>query len=224
LKNRPPGDIIISLWKKEQGESALENYIDFDYINRIDKNLAYGIIKGDERILFIKPGLGSDFLGDNDKYLIMAYRLNEEFGCSVIVSSNPHDGKSHGEEDMSIINEFVREMEFQEPKILLFGYSNGAIKGLELTSLGLKIERGVLVNMPLMINFHRTKKYVCQNYRTKFTAVYGEKDPSFPYIPFIKGRFSNLEVLEIPGADHNFYGMAEQFFELARSLLSEKAK
>ena len=79
-------------------------------------------------------------------------------------------------------------------------------------------EKMILVNMPLMINFHKTKAYLAAIPKTEIIAVYGELDPSFRYVPFLSGKFQNLNVLKIPKADHNFAGMRTEFIDLSELL------
>ena len=192
--------------------------MNYDYINQIG-NLTYGVIKGGERILFIKVGLGSDHLGYENKYLKMAVGLRESYGISVIVASNPYDNQSHIEEDRSAISQYIAEAGFGVTELLFFGHSNGGIKGLALTEEGVAFSKMLLVNMPLMINFHKTKRYISGIPATCIFAVYGEQDPSFPYTPFIENKFDNLKVIKIPRANHTFEGMLEDFIALPRLLL-----
>ena len=60
----------------------------------------------------------------------------------------------------------------------------------------------LLVNLPLMINLHKTKDGI-RNYKGKLTFVFGSKDPSFNYLPLIQD-FRNVDVVIVPGQDHNF--------------------
>ena len=83
--------------------------MDYNYSLKKD-NIDYGFVKGNNKIVFIKSGLGGNYLGYENKYLIMAYQLHDKYGCSVIVSSNPHDGitlkvpaKTRLSESLSII-------------------------------------------------------------------------------------------------------------------------
>lgn len=192
--------------------------IKFDYTLRRE-GIYFGILRGGGRIVFIKVGLGGDFYGYDGKYLKMALRLRERYGCSVIVASNPHDGRSHTEIDKRVIEEYIAERGIISPELFFFGNSNGGIKGLELTE-SLKFRKMVLVNMPLMINFHKTKGFIARIPETEIAAVYGEGDPSFPYLPFLKGKFRNLKILSVPGADHNFEGMTEEFIGLGDMVFS----
>ncbi len=194
--------------------------IKFDY-TLIKDDIGYGIARGDGRIVFIKVGLGGDIFGYEGRYLKMAARLRERYGCSVIVAANPHDGRSHAEIDKKVIEEYIAEHNFTSTKLYFFGHSNGGIKGLELTGTGVKFEKMVLVNMPLMINFHKTRRFISEIPETKIIAIYGEGDPSFPYLPFLRGKFGNLKVLSVPHADHNFEGMTEEFIGFGDVIFSD---
>ena len=54
----------------------------------------YGIVNGNNTIVFIKAGQDGSLYGYQDKYIKMAKRLNQKYGCSVICSSNPFDGRN----------------------------------------------------------------------------------------------------------------------------------
>lgn len=57
-----------------------------EFTNNIE--LEYGIIHGNENIVFIKAGAGGSFYGYEDKYLKMARLLNSINGCTVVCASN----------------------------------------------------------------------------------------------------------------------------------------
>ena len=69
-----------------------------------------------------------------------------------------------------------------------------------------------------MINFHKTKRHILGVPKTSILAVYGEYDPSFKYVPFIKNKFDNLEVITVQKADHIFKGMLDEFIALSELL------
>ena len=97
--------------------------------------------------------------------------------------------------------------------------NNGCVKGLELAASGIPFTKMVLVNMPLMINFHKTVQWISTMPETNIVTVYGETDPSYRYISFLDiKKLENVEILKVPGADHNFKGMMEQFIELSEKL------
>ncbi len=198
----------------------------FDYVSQFESEdavLEYGCIYGSEKIVFIKAGLGGDHLGYENRYLKIARRLNEKYGCSVISISNPYieNRRIDIENDRKIISDVIQKQNVKNPKLYFFGHSNGCIKGLELAASGMTFHRMILINMPLMINFHKIKRWLAALSQTGIVAVYGDQDPSYPYVPFIDGRIADLETRIIPGADHNFAGKLDVFMTLADNLIDE---
>jgi hypothetical protein len=193
----------------------------FDIVSKIEyesQTVDYGYIKGNDKIVYIKAGMGGSYLGYDDKYLKIAHRLNEKYGCSVICVSNPVPLPIIV--DQMILGNFIKEYEIKKPKMFFFGHSNGGIKGLELGASGVRFTKMVLVNMPLMMNFHKTARWMDNIPETNIVTVYGEKDPSYRYIPFLEAKnLQNVEIVKIAGADHNFKGMMEQFIELSEMIL-----
>ena len=51
--------------------------------------IEYGIVEGNNTIVFIKAGQNGSLYGYQNKYVRMANNLNKKYGCSVICSSNP---------------------------------------------------------------------------------------------------------------------------------------
>lgn len=193
--------------------------MNYDYVLH-SNGINYGIIKGNGKIVFIKSGLGGDHFGYENKYLIIASRLYENHGCSVIVSSNPNDGKSHVLEDGKIIRQYISEDGISSPELFFFGHSNGGIKGLELANANISFSKMILINMPLMINLHKTERYILSIPQTEIIAIYGEHDPSFRYLPFIQGKAANLKIKTVKQADHNFKDMDTEFISLCDLLMS----
>lgn len=192
--------------------------MDYDYSFTKD-DIDYGVVKGDHRIVFVKTGLGGNHVGYENTYLIMARQLHGKYGCSVIVSSNPHDGRDHVKQNKEVIQQYAENERLESPELFFFGHSNGGVKGLLLACAGVAFRKMILVNMPLMINFHKTKRYISEIPQTEILAVYGEKDPSYPYIPLLEGRAENLSVQALPRADHNFRGMMQELIDLSDWLL-----
>ena len=63
---------------------------------RIDgTEIRYGVVFGNEKIVFIKTGAYGRIGGSNNKYLKMAQRLHERLGATVICSSNPFIEEGH---------------------------------------------------------------------------------------------------------------------------------
>ena len=184
----------------------------------------YGCVLGSNTIVYIKAGRGGSYHGYEDKYLKIAHRLHDQYGgCSVICVSNPVPLPVSV--DQTILDTFVQEHGFDHPELFFFGNSNGCVKGLEIAANGVEFKRMVLVNMPLMLNFHKTVHWMKLIPTTEIVTVYGEKDPSYSYVPFLEcQKLSNVEIVKIQGADHNFRGMMGEFLKLSDMLLKSQKK
>ena len=182
-----------------------------------ENEVEYGCSVGNNKIVYIKAGMGGSYLGYEDKYLKIAQQLNDKYGCSVICVSNPVPLPICV--DQMILNTFIKEQGIDNSEIFFLGHSNGAVKGLELAASGVAFKRMVLVNMPLMLNFHKTVQWIESISETDVVTVYGETDPSYRYIPFLKNKkLDNVEIIEVAGADHNFKGMMQDFLEFPEML------
>ena len=184
----------------------------------VESNLAHGYIRGNEKVVFIKAGLGGDYLGYENKYLKIARLLHEKHGCTVISVSNPYDKRFGVADDQAILEVMLQAFGFENHELYLFGNSDGCRKGLALAT-EIPFKRMILVNMPLTINFHRTKQHLSLIPETEVIAVYGEKDVSYPYAPLLEGKSERVKVVRVPDADHNFAGKTEEFIKLAEMLL-----
>ena len=193
----------------------------FDIVSEIEHEgqiVDFGYIKGNNKIVYIKAGMGGSYHGYENKYLKIAHRLNKKCGCSIICVSNPVPLPIAV--DKTILDNFIKEHGIQNPQMFFFGHSNGCVKGLELGASGIPFTKMVLVNMPLMLNFHKTVQWIVSMPETYIVTVYGETDPSYRYIPFLETKnLENVEILKVAGADHNFKGMMEQFIELSEKVI-----
>lgn len=54
-----------------------------------NKEIEYGIIVGNNTIVFIKTGMEGSCYGYENKYVRIGRLLNKKHGCSIISSSNP---------------------------------------------------------------------------------------------------------------------------------------
>lgn len=191
--------------------------MEFDITSKIEyenNQIEYGCFLGNNKIVYIKAGMGGSYLGYEDKYLKIANRLNKKYGCSVVCVSNPVPLSITADE--IIIGKFINDNDIQNPQMFFFGHSNGCLKGLELGLGEISFTKIVLVNMPLMLNFHKTVQWIASMPNTDIVAVYGETDPSYRYIPFLQNKnLQNVEIVKVDGADHHFKGMLERFIELS---------
>lgn len=98
------------------------------------------------------------------------------------------------------------------------GYSNGGLIGAWFGTKYNKIKRLLLVNAPLMYNYHKTKDALVNFNKEKITLIYGSLDQSFPYVGLLD-RIHNEKVKYyiIDGQDHyfsnNFYDFKKLPFD-----------
>lgn len=197
----------------------------FDLVKTVSSpsgdTVEYGIVWGNETIVFIKAGAGGSYLGQENKYLRMAKMLHEENGCTVICASNP-SSHSFERSDASLLQDIL-SAKGQNAALYFIGVSNGATQGLLVATRLFPLAHVLLVNMPLMINFHKIKEALSRT-DARLLFVYGERDPSASYIPFLKHAIERTssgarhEVALIKDADHNFEGLADVFIPLGKKL------
>ena len=127
----------------------------------------------------IGKGIGQNgsVYGYNNKYLKMAKYINLQYGCTIVVSSNPYDCTDSLGQALEVIKQEVN----QDVNVYYMGMSNGAILGARFGHLHSEIKRMLLINGPLMINWPKTKKGLEKFEGESVVMVYGSLDPSFKY-------------------------------------------
>ena len=186
--------------------------------------IGYGLIHGNDRIVIIKAGAGGNCIGAEEKYLKMARFLHDTYDCTVLCLSNyANDSFERG--DVAVIRELIAEMG-GEVELYYIGNSNGSTQGLLSATKYFAFRRMVLVNMPLMLNFHKIKEALTRA-DTEIRFVYGERDPSISYVPFLRnasskeGGLARAEIVTVGGADHNFAGMTDAFIRQCVSVICD---
>ena len=178
----------------------------------------YGIVEGNNIIVFIKAGQNGSLYGYQNKYVKMAKRLNKKYGCSVICSSNPFDGNNPLDNAMEVIEDYAKR--FDDFKIYYLGYSNGALIG---AWFGIKypiIKRMALVNGPLMYNLHKTKEGALSFKGESINFIYGEYDQSIGYVELLKSiENDKIKVFIEEGQDHHFSKSEEDFQKIPEKYL-----
>lgn len=170
----------------------------------------YGIVEGNNTIVFIKAGQDGSLYGYQNKYIKMAKRLNKKYGCSVICSSNPFDGNNPLDNAMTIIKDYAKR--FDDYEIYYLGYSNGALIGAWFGINYPKIKRMALINGPLMFNYHKTKSGALSFAGERMSFVYGEYDQSIGYVELLKSiENDRIKVSVEEGQDHYFSKNEEEF-------------
>ena len=161
----------------------------------------FGIIKGERNIVFIKTGRGGTIEGFENKYLNICDFLFEKYGYTFIVSANPKDSVCDLEEEIKCISKYVGDYK----EIFFVGISNGASIGAAQCRKIEKIKNAVLINAPLMINFHKIKEGAKKFRGDSMYFLYGEEDPSFRYIEILSSIKNNAcKYKIIKGEGHDF--------------------
>ena len=201
--------------------------ISFDkkqYITIDGKKIHYGILFGNEKIVFIKAGVpkGNE-LDDKktkgkyvDKYLIMAHRIRDRIGATVICASNADaDPREQLKADKFLIKKVIADLGFDNYELNFVGNSDGGEHSLKLSQ-----------------QFPHTAKYLGSNSswasmdtfleriqslpHVKKIFVYGEKDVDFhdiaPKLRALAG--DNLEIIVLDDVDHDFTDKVEDFIAL----------
>ena len=180
----------------------------------------YGIIEGNNIIVFIKTGQNGSLYGYQNKYIKMARSLNKKYGCSVICSSNPFDGNNPLDNAMEVIEEYAKK--FDDYKIYYLGYSNGALIGAWFGIKYPKIKRMALVNGPLMFDLNKTKEGALSFKGESINFIYGEYDQSIGYIELLKSiENDKIKVYVEEGQDHQFSKSEEEFEKIPEKYLFE---
>ena len=188
----------------------------------IEKNtIEYGIINGDNRLFFVKVGNGGSIYGRDNRYLKMAERIHDARGCSVLVSGDPVEIPI--KESIVYDLELIREIFPDVDNIAAFGHSKGGQMLVSYAYMYPMIKNVLAVNVPLMINLHKTKAGIKNFKGNKIHMIYGDRDPSFPYAGILDSSLSSRFGYSIVNnADHNFENMTEEFISLPERFLFQE--
>ena len=178
----------------------------------------FGIIPGTNDCLFTKTGRGGTIHGYNGKYITLAGEIYSKYGYTVCVSANPSESSCDLKREVEYLLSVCPNIE----RIFFAGISNGALVGAQQAWEISMIEKMLLINGPLMINWHKTKSGIEKAMDKNVMFVYGDKDPSYRYAELIKLIESPLcQLYIVPGADHQFKGMEKEFAEIVDYFVAE---
>ena len=173
----------------------------------------FAIVSGENTLVFIKTGRGGTVYGRDNKYLRIAKKINDKYGYTVVISANPVEYDC----DLELENDYLKKIPEIGDFINIYyiGVSNGAIIGATQGFRIKEIQKMLLINGPLMINYHKTVKGVKAFEGKQIDFVYGENDPSNMYTVLLENeKLCNCNVSIIQGADHNFSGMEDVFEDM----------
>lgn len=177
------------------------------------ETVRYGILHGNENILFLKTGAGGSIRGYGDKYLQMAYRAREKFGSTVICASNPD--VPHGVTDEQTIRQVVSAGGFPAFTLSFVGVSDGAYQTLALASRFPETVRLLGIN-PSFITVSGLQEKLLALPHVEKILVYGTKDDAYGcVVPALNAMpCEQLRIVPVEGADHRFTGMTEKLIDL----------
>lgn len=184
--------------------------------------IEYGIVNGNNTIVFIKVGQDGSIFGYQNKYLDIAFELNRKHGYTVIVSSNPFDGSNPLDFDLENISEYCKKNSIKNYRIFFMGHSNGAKIGNIWGYKYKKIKKMLLINSPIFINWLNQKEGLKQIIDKDVLIVYGDKDQSYRYVELYNPLLNNqIKLKVVNNADHDFTGLLSEFKNLAYDFFKE---
>ena len=178
--------------------------------------IKYGVLFGNEKIVFIKVGADRNIRGYQDKYLKMAHRVHERIGATVICSSNPDiSAERKLEADKAFIEKIIAEQGYENCEFYFVGTSDGGEHSLKLSQQFSETVKflGLNSSWSCIEDFIERIKSLSH---VKKTFVYGAKDVDFDdVVPRLKAlECDNLELVVLAGVDHDFTGKVEDFIAL----------
>ena len=180
------------------------------------EEINYGILYGNEKIVFIKVGADGSIRGYQDKYLKMAHRIHERLGATVICASNPEiEYDAQVAADKAMISEIATARGFDDSKVYFVGTSDGGYQNLLLAKEIPQTVKILGINPSLSSVQDFVEKVQALPHVQKI-MVYGTKDDVYDEcVPELQALdCENLEILTVEGADHEFTDMVDAFIAL----------
>lgn len=174
----------------------------------------YGIIHGDNTIIYLKPGNRGTCFGYNNKYLKLANSIAEKYGYSVIISSNPKESKKDLEDDFRFIDDYAKRRKLGNYIIYFIGVSDGARSGAKVCFLHQNIKRVLLINGPLFIDFDKTIKGLLSFKGESLYLVYASEDPSFDFTHFVPEMIEENPVIRLTILKNQDHLLSKNNFDL----------
>ena len=193
--------------------------LQLDYDKTIRKTVAgekvnYGIICGNNKIVFIKVGADGSIRGYQDKYLKMAHRVHDRLGATVVCASNPYIEHGHLGADQSMISKVAAECGFSDYEVYFVGTSDGGYHNLLLAQQVPHTVKLLGIN-PSLSTTDDLIEQLRKIAQVKKVLVYGTEDEDFECVPLLQALgCENLEILTVEGADHEFTDMLDAFIAL----------
>ena len=181
-----------------------------------NEKISYGILFGNDKIVFIKVGAYGTIKGYQDKYIKMSKRIHDRTGATVICASNPDiSSNKQISADKGVIKHVLNSCGFENYELYFVGTSDGGYHSLLLGQ-----------------QFSQTVKYLGINSSHKGLEDLVEKIQSIPHVEkiFVYGtededyssivptlnslNCNTLKNISLEGGDHEFTGRVDEFIEL----------
>ena len=189
-----------------------------------DEKIKYGILYGNEKIIFIKAGAPRDIDEEEetheayiDKYLIMAHRVHARTGATVICASNSDlSGKTQLKADKTLIEKVIADLGLDHYELYFIGNSDGGDHSLKLSQQFPQTVKFLGINSSYITMDAFVERVLSLSHVQKI-FVYGSKDIDFDCIvPRLKAlECDNLEIVILDGVDHEFTGRIDDFIALS---------
>ena len=179
------------------------------------EKIQYGILNGNEKIVFIKVGSDGSIKGYQDKYLKMAHRAHARLGATVICASNPDvDYDAQVVADKAMISRVAADCGVSDYEVYFVGTSDGGYQNILLCQQVPQARKLLGINASL----NTVEDLVAQLQKLPHVEkilVYGTGDDDFSCVPMLQTiACENLEIITVEGANHEFKGMVDEFIAL----------
>ena len=180
------------------------------------EKIKYGILYGNEKIVFIKVGADGNIRGYQDKYLKMAHRVHARIGATVICASNPYIVEDkHINADKTLIEKVIADLGLDHYELYFIGNSDGGDHSLKLSQQFPETVKFLGINSS-WTSIDDFLERIQSLPGVKKIFAYGAKDVDFDFIvPRLKTlECSNLEIIVLDGIDHKFTDRIDDFIAL----------
>lgn len=185
----------------------------------------FGLMEGTDGLLIVKTGSGGTIYGSENKYLTLAARIMERHNVSVIVSDNPLEiaPEENMSTTMSVAADYIASRNVGSA-VSYFGVSKGGQYGAMYGYHYPFVQKWLLLNMPVMIDWHKSKAGLMKMPTDQeVTLLFGERDPSYPYVELIDLlRRENIKRVTLPDVGHTFSHEIDEFLRLAERFLFDE--
>ena len=180
-----------------------------------------GAIYCEHGILLIKTGAGGSIRGRGDKYLHLVRHAQEMYGFAAftVTTGSMPQVETEMKQAMEIVSRYRTYLGRDVP-VYFFGMSKGALEGAVCLYRYDIVSRALLINMPLMINWHKSKAGFEQFTGESITTVFSTRDPSYRYSEIMQCVKNDRVQLYIDkDKNHSYDGAEAKLIELSERFL-----